>query len=205
MNLLSKEDFENGLDEYDLEQRVFPGIGSRIAAAGELNSLDVLRILKWKLGRITDDNSKTVSEENLKQINQAIRIASKPDCGAEALEALDRVPGIGLATATAILTVCYPGEFTILDWRVLETLQEAKKLSADDWTASTYMKEYLPRVREQQALWGCTLRDADRALWGLSVRKRINEVAGASDGSPGGMRLPINEAPMSTPVRPAAK
>jgi hypothetical protein len=144
-------------------------------------------------------------DENLKQINQALRIASKPHCGIEALEALDRVPGIGLATATPILTVCYPGEFTILDWRVFETLQEAKKLSADDWTASTYMKEYLPKVREQQVLWDCSLRDADRALWGLSVRKRINEPAGAADGSPGEMRLPINEALMSTPVRPAAK
>ncbi len=181
MNFLSKTEFEMGLDEYNLEQEVFPAIASRIAAGEELNNQDVLRILKWKLGRVTDANSKTVSDENLKQINQAVRIARKPDCGAEALEALDRIPGIGLATATAILTVCYPVEFTILDWRVLETLQEVKRPNADDWTASTYIGEYLPRVREQQAAWACTLRDADRALWGLSVRRRMIEVAAASD------------------------
>jgi hypothetical protein len=184
MSFLTLDDFEKGLDEYDFEQRLFPAIASRVAAGEELKKRDVLQILKWKLGRVTDANSTTVSDEHLKQINQAVRIASKPERGAEALEALDRVPGIGLATATAILTVCYPGEFTILDWRALETLQEPKKLSANDWTAATYMKEYLPKVREQQALWGCTLRDADRALWGLSVRKRMTDVLSGSDGLP---------------------
>jgi hypothetical protein len=46
------------------------------------------------------------------------------------------------------------------------------------------MKEYLPRVPEQQVLWGCMLRDADRALWGLSVRKRMTDVLDVSDGLP---------------------
>jgi thermostable 8-oxoguanine DNA glycosylase len=182
MDFLTREEFENGLNEYDLEQRVFPAIAKRIEAGEELDNRDVLQILKWKLGRVTNANAKTVSAENLNQINEAIKVAKKPECGAEALEALDRIPGIGLATATAILTICYPEKFTILDWRALEMLQEATRVSADDWTASTYMKEYLPRVREQQALWACTLRDADRALWGLSVRKRITEVLDATAG-----------------------
>lgn len=41
----------------------------------------------------------------------------------KSIEMLDSVPGIGLATATAILSICYPKLFTILDWRVLEVLQ----------------------------------------------------------------------------------
>jgi hypothetical protein len=57
MKLLSIEDFGKGLDEYDAEQRVFPAIASRIEAGKELTERDVLQILKWKLGRVTDANS----------------------------------------------------------------------------------------------------------------------------------------------------
>jgi hypothetical protein len=182
MRPLSKEDYESGLDEYDPEYRVFPKIAERITAGGELTKQDMLRILKWKLGRVKDSNSETVSDEHLKQINNAVNSACKLDCGADSLEALDRIPGIGLATATAILTICYPEKYTILDLRVLEILEEGTRPSADDWTASTYMKEFLPKVRQQQALWACSLRNADRALWGLSASSRIAQVIDASIG-----------------------
>ena len=59
-----------------------------------------------------------MSEGNLKTINKAIVDAKKSESAIAALKALDEVPGIGLATATAILTVCYPDTFTIIDERV---------------------------------------------------------------------------------------
>jgi hypothetical protein len=78
-----------------------------------------------------------------------------------------------------------------MDWRVLKerdlfpssltaAKQDAKReieaYTTDDWTAQNYIDEYLPRVKERKELWGCTLRDADRILWGLSVSRRINEL-----------------------------
>jgi hypothetical protein len=190
MNALSGEDFEKGLDEYDVEQRVFPAISERVEGGAPLAKWELLQILKWKLGRITDANSQTVSDENLRRINLAITVAREPDGGLRSIEMLDRVPGIGLATATAILSICHPNLFTILDWRVLETLQffpsaveeaSSREPRVDDWTAKTYMAVFLPTVRKQSLLWGCSLRNADRALWGLSVRRRITELIDGSE------------------------
>lgn len=193
----SEASIEQGLDCYDPETRVFPGIEKKISKSEGLGKRDVLLILKWKLGRIKGSNAKTVSERNLEKINRAIADANKRDGAIEALEALDNIPGVGLATATAMLTVCYPENFTIIDERVLETLEllprglekklekkkkeRKKKYSTDDWTAKAYVEEYLPRVRERKKEWSRTLRETDRALWGLSVNRRIEKTIKKSE------------------------
>lgn len=150
MKDLLKGDVESGLDHYDPEGRIFPGIADRASAGGALTKEDILQILKWKLGRIKDSNVQTVSDENLKLINEAVKDARSADRCIEALTALDMIPGIGLATATAILTVCYPAEFTIIDWRVLDTLDlfpsrtpqtDGKEHSTEDWLASDYVAD----------------------------------------------------------------
>jgi endonuclease III len=189
MKDLLKCDMESGLDHYDPEGRVFPEIANKVSAGGALTKQDVLLILKWKLGRIKDSNLQTVSDENLEMINQAVKGARTTGGGVNALKALDMIPGIGLATATAVLTVCYPAEFTIIDWRVLEMLDlfpsrmpenKRNEHNTEHWTAEDYIAEYLPRVTEQAHGWGCGLRDADRALWGLSVRNGIAGILGNS-------------------------
>jgi hypothetical protein len=190
----SNKEIEQGLDCYDPESRVFPEIRKRLSKSEGLSKRDVLLILKWKLGRIRGSNSKTVSDENLNKINKAIVDAKKPEKAVAALKALDKVPGIGLATATAILTVCYPDAFTIIDERVLESLElfprwydkkkkRREKYSTADWTAKGYVKEYLPRVKECKDQWNKTLREADQVLWGLSVNRRVEKVIKKSEES----------------------
>jgi hypothetical protein len=191
----SHNDVEEGLDCYDPEKRVFPKIAASVSNGEELSKRDVLLILKWKLSRLKDYNSETVAEANIDKINEAVRDARNTDRKIAAVEALTNLPGIGLATATAILTVCYPEEFTIIDWRVLKELElfpsnlsvakqvakrEFEDYTTDDWTAENYIDEYLSKVKERKELWGCTLRDADRVLWGLSVSQRIKELIAKS-------------------------
>jgi hypothetical protein len=97
-------DVEEGLDCYDPENRVFPQIAASVSNGEELNKRDVLLILKWKLARLKDENSETVADANIEKINEAVRDARRTDHRIAALEALTNLPGIGLATATAILT-----------------------------------------------------------------------------------------------------
>ena len=183
---------EQGLESYDPETRAFPEIRKKVSKGEGLTKRDVLLILKWKLQRIKNSNAKTVSDNNLEKINKAIVAASKPRSAVAALKALDTVPGIGLATATAILTVCYPDTFTIIDERVLESLElfprwyEKKKkikekYSTGDWTAKGYVNEYLPRVSEYKDRWKKTLRETDQALWGLSVNRRVEKIIKKSE------------------------
>jgi len=172
--MASPADLNTGLDCYDPENRVFPHL-SKLHEGRRLTPRDVLLILKWKLGRILDMHATTVSEQNMACINRAVQNALENK--ASALKTLTSVPGIGLATATAILTVCYPDDFTIIDWRVLAQLG-LSRVATDAWTAEEYLERYLPAVRERARIWGCTLRDADRGLWGLSVSNRMEDVIG---------------------------
>ena len=142
---------------------------------------------------IKDVNADTVAEARMVEINRAIAKAREPDGEVEALQALEKIPGVGLATATALLTVCYPEVFTIIDERVLEMLDlfpsglhAAKRTrhSTEDWTARQYWDEYVPEVKKQSEAWKGTLRDADRALWGLSVRGRVDEIIDKSEKLP---------------------
>lgn len=113
----------------------------------------------------------------MEKINLAVENAAHRKI--EALQALDEIPGIGLAVATAILTVCYPDEFTIIDTRVLGQLDLLPKRLSDkrrnkgsiiyntgDWTAREYVYEYLPKVKECSQRKGYTFRECDQALWG---------------------------------------
>jgi hypothetical protein len=204
------DDKETGLDCYDPEGRVFPKIAEKTSAGQELSKQDVLLILKWKLGRLKDGNSQTVTDTNISKINEAVRDARQTSGKIAALEALQNIPGIGLATATVILTVCYPEEFTVIDWRVLKELdlfpsnladdqqsskRESEDYNADDWTAENYLSEYLPKVSARADRWDCSLRDADRALWGLSVHRRVQSIIDKSEeatGKPTGEDLPIH-------------
>jgi hypothetical protein len=177
----SENDILRGLDCYDPEHRLFPHF-SNAGRRRKLSERDVLLILKWKLGRIKDTNAATISAGNLKKINRAIETA--PECEHAALKGLEAVPGIGLATATAILTVYYPDQFTIIDQRVLEALElfpsrldrRPRNFSTADWTTEDYLKEYLPKVRAVSEQWGRSLRETDQALWGISVSKRIEKI-----------------------------
>jgi hypothetical protein len=177
---------ERGLDCYDPENRVIPKFGGA-KTVKKLSKRDIVLILKWKLGRIKDSCATTVADDSMTEINQAVQNANKPGGQIAALNALEKVPGIGLATATAILTVCYPDKFSILDQRVLAMLNlfpsrlgknKPAKYDSAHWTATDYMNEFLPRVKECTERWGCSLRDADRALWGLSVDKRVKAIIG---------------------------
>ncbi len=175
LHMAGDEEFKKGLDCYDPENRVFPALANK---RKELSKRDVLLILKWKLARLKKANSTTVTDNHMEVINRAVSDATVSDRKIDALKALQKVPGIGLATATAILTVCYPDDFTIIDRRVLESLK--LRPNTEDWTAEEYIREFLPKIKEYARTWCCSLRDADRALWGLSVNKIIEEIITAS-------------------------
>lgn len=184
------EDFQAGLECYDPEERLFP----KLARTGEqwrgLSKRDILLILKWKLGRIKEANLQTIKDEAVAKINEAVAMAENPDKAIAAVEDLISVPGIGLATATAILTICYPDRFTIIDERVLGVLElvpsgvlprQQSRYTTPDWNAESYIRVYVPRVQAYRQRWGCSLRDTDRALWGLSVSKQIKEFIDRGD------------------------
>jgi len=76
-----------------------------------------------------------------------------------------------LPTATAILALLYPEDFTVYDWRVCDEVGRTYKqgLGFSDELWSEY-EQFISAVIDETPE-GLTLRDRDRFLIGRSIRK----------------------------------
>ena len=135
---------------------------------------ELLVVLKWKLGRVKASDASILL--HLDAINIAIRLAGQSGKEVKSIKSLCGVKGIKLAVASAILTVCYPDKFTIIDYRVLGILQ-LKPEKADGWSAERYWDVFVPAVN-RLCRPGFSLREVDKALWGLSVYGNIKGITG---------------------------
>ena len=155
-----------------VQRRVADGIGPK--------NEEILCIVKWKLGRLRNEYFQTVRDHG-----DAIRSALICACQAggnkcAAIRALIGVPWIGLGVASALLTACSPA-YTVCDWRALDELRRAgyrlpnqPPTNKPDQVVAWYLQKFLPavgRFRRKAKLDG--LREADRVLWGRSVKRQI--------------------------------
>lgn len=77
----------------------------------------------------------------------------------------------GLPMATAILTVLYPEEFTVYDYRVRQQLG-----LKDIYSVKKYFKEFLPMVKKYAESKGETLREIDKELRGKSFYEDLQKL-----------------------------
>lgn len=162
---------------YDLEGYLFEEVRRRFEAEQTLRPYDFFAIVIWKSNRAKTrikrglaDAGKTV-EALMQEVSQSDQLQAK-------VEVLLQIRGIGLPMASAILTVCYPETFTVLDYRAWETLQQASV----DGLPESYPQSpeaYLAYCRACQTLadrMGLSLRELDRALWAKSWEDDLLEL-----------------------------
>jgi hypothetical protein len=127
-------------------------------------------IVRWKSPRkiaCIDDNTDT-------EIARALRFASDPRTSERsAIDVLDRLHGVGIPIASAILTTMFPERYTIIDFRALESLGivRAPTDSVD------YYLSYLAKCRELARKHKVSLRTLDRALWQWSKENGARKAA----------------------------
>ena len=125
---------------------------------GDYGRENLMVIVRWKSRRSAhwlDDNSEI-------DISRALRFACDPRTSEKsAIEALDRLVGVGIPMASAILTAAFPEKYTVIDWRALESLGN------DDTQAQKidYYLQYLAACRDFAVRFKVPLRTLDRALW----------------------------------------
>jgi len=92
--------------------------------------------------------------------------ASKPE---DKVNLLVEINGIGIPIASAILAVCYPEDFTILDYRALNSFYDLWKDRYPNrpYTIRGYL-EYCKTCKKIADQYRICLRDLDRVLWGRS-------------------------------------
>ena len=174
---LDRVELAECLELYNIEDYLFNKISERFKTKRTMEPFDFFAIVTWKSNRTKtkirkglDDAGKTV-QELMREVAQAKTPRDK-------VQVLLQVWGIGLAMASAILTVCYPKEFTVLDYRAWDVLEDASLQGLpEDYPATP--DEYLDycavcrRLAEQV---GMSLRDLDRALWAKSWRDDLREL-----------------------------
>jgi hypothetical protein len=160
---------------YDLERYLLEDVGQWFRDSGRLRPLDLFLILHWKSPR-----AKTKALDRLKarcgtferattRIARSLREASD---NKERLTLLMRDWGFRFPTATALLTILYPEDFTIYDVRVRSGISFSKireSYSERTWESVwgsyvAYKKRVIKRTPR-----GFSPRDKDRYLWGRSL------------------------------------
>jgi hypothetical protein len=166
------------LGYYNLESYLFNTVRQRFHDEGHLSAFDFFSIVIWKANRAKSRIARRLLEGGHSDLEQAVveltsSLARQPTAK-ERLHDLWAKWGLRLPMASAILTVLYPDEFTVYDYRLCEQLGDFHNLpnrSNFDELWRDY-QALLRRVREVTPD-GLSLRDRDRYLWGKSAVEQL--------------------------------
>ena len=125
------------------------------------------RILDWKLRRQrgrTEQHRRKIEEKMLNEVTAcAFRLEhTDPYCLAVVrLEVLSSLPGVGYGVASSIMTLVYPEQYGVIDFRVWHVVFDESRTS---FTASQYVK-YLKAVRSCSQKLGWHPQKVDYFTW----------------------------------------
>jgi hypothetical protein len=164
---------------YDDEKYLLDEVGQCFRMTGKLEPADFYTILIWKAERAKNRHRKRLKEIAGCSFKEAVHdIASELHASADCrrrLEVLMKRWGFLLPTASAILTILYPDEFTVYDWRVCQELG----CEYGPWCSRGYSDvlwshyESFRQAVIDQTPSHLSLRDKDRFLTGRSIRRTI--------------------------------
>jgi hypothetical protein len=136
--------------------------GGRIAGRGDYSRQNLEVIVAWKMEGVHLTRVMSYLGQNTDAvIDHALRSAVATDSERSAIEIPDRLPGVGVPVASAILTTILPEKYTIIDVNGLEALGVDDKSKGQ----AVYYLSYLKKCRELAAQFNASLRTMDHALW----------------------------------------
>jgi hypothetical protein len=163
---------------YNLESYLFDTVGPRFARQGYLSAFDFFCIVIWKANRAKSKLAKRLLARGYNKLDDAVYaltsgLAHQPTAK-DKLYYLWHTWGFYLPMASAILTILYPDEFTIYDWRVCEMLNGYEYLGTTGnfeklWPGYEQYKTSVQKLTPD----GMSLRDRDRYLWGKSFYEQL--------------------------------
>jgi hypothetical protein len=163
---------------YHLEDYILNDVQSYFHEKGYLNAFDFFCIIIWKANRAKTNIAKRLLkynsnlEECVFELTKAIYLA---DSDVEKLEILISQYEFRLPLASAILSLLYPNNFTVYDYRVCEKLDLYKGIDniKDFKKLSVKYFEFVRAVGNLAVHYSC-LRDIDRYLWGKSFYNQLS-------------------------------
>lgn len=161
-----------------LEPYLLDVVGPHFRRTGELSPEDFWLILIWKANRAKNHQRRRLEAEGARTFSEAVTAIAKQLHGANTAEArlglLMTTWGMRLPTASAVLTVLYPEEFTVYDIRVCDQLGDFHALVHRPSSAKLWGKYCRFRQAVETATpTNLTLRQKDHHLWGKSLMEQV--------------------------------
>lgn len=185
----------------DLESYLFKEVGPVFVRSGNLSPEDLFTIFIWKANRkkfelwqtVADQGGGTDFAAGTATLVGKLKAAKGP---CERLKAVMEF-GFRLPTATAILTVLYPEDFTVYDFRVCDSLRDFHGLGRIGFSVARWPEiwagyEKFKSAVIRQAPPNLTLRQCDHHHWGRSFDK--DRKRDAANGRPPNAALANRQA-----------
>ena len=167
-------DLKKYLKYYFLEDYLFVEVGKNFQKNHRLAPEEFFAIVIWKSNRAKTNVRRGIekSKKTVRTITSEVFQAKTPE---QKLNILTSIPNIGIPIASAILTVCYPDDFTVADYRAYATLKDFGVEVAGNPTVnvSAYF-EYLKKCKELARKHNLSLRNFDRILWAKDFYEGAN-------------------------------
>ncbi len=168
MKKLTKQEIKKYLEFYDLEYFLFNNIGKQVKRKGYLDFDDFFAIAMWKSNRQKPNYLK--NKDSIKSIS---KLAFRENDESKKIELLCSLSGVGIPTASAILTVVFPERYAIIDIRCVEMLKKlgfklSNNMSVNNWI------EYLKTMRGLAKKYNITPREMDKVFFAMH-REMLNK------------------------------
>ncbi len=159
-----------------LEPYLLDVVGAHFRKTGQLSPGDFWLILIWKANRAKNHQRRRLERDRtfddaVEAIAEQLHGADKPQ---ERLQVLMATWGMRLPTASAVLTVLYPEEFTVYDIRVCNQLEAFHPLAHRPFSETLWCEYVCFREAVRTATpANLTLRQKDHHLWGKSLMEQV--------------------------------
>ena len=170
-------------DLYHLEAYLFHQVSLRFAEEQTLTPFDFFAIILWKSNRVKTKVRKGLADAGMR-VQTLMGHVARAHAPEEKVKLLTRIDGIGIRIASAILAVCYPSQFTVLDYRAWDTLTSCKVAGLPrsiPATPAAYV-QYCEACIGLAEKVGISLRDLDRALWARSWEDDLKDLIETMEG-----------------------
>lgn len=165
-------DLQKYVELYDIEKHLFNVVGLKASQRGYLTFEEFYKICMWKSVR---QKQKYISAKNRERIEKVTRDAFAEQDEREKIQKLCELNGVGIPTASAILSVVFPEKYAVIDIRCLEILRDVfsqklrKSISINTWLS------YTDLMRRWAGENNITPRKLDTAFFAMHQEKLEKE------------------------------
>ena len=156
-------------------------VGSRLRETRELSKADLLRMVSWKFESLPGRKGLILSRASSvgeQEISETFRRALDAGCEKTRISELLKLPGIGPAMASVILTFYDPKEYAVLDIHVWRELFGREPQSL--FQGPRCLLKFLQKVRGIAGMHGLGARAVEKALfqrnYDLHTRRRRGRI-----------------------------